>query len=311
MAKIQKIYIENLVSYPHNVRLKTDGKELVNGLADRGLDVPLRVSKKAEDLFWVLCGNRRLDGLLTLASVNEAAFSKHFSKGIPCEVFENLTPEEELNIMADHGDSQRLSSLFEFYLLAKAKWAFHPGYTETQILDFIGSALPVTGKAAIEIKELSAKVDGAGSAIEKATFLIERQKRMLSAHKGKLQVWNAIRRMPDVVEALYRMTLTGEKPAGIPEEYLARITQKESDRLYMVWSELVINEGAIKDRVLDQLPDRFTEEIREIAKSQLVGTVTIPFAKVGKFLHETDPEAFEMLLAKSEAAKAAAKAAKK
>jgi len=331
MAKTQKmnIEIELLLANVKNVRLTTDGNDLVTGISSRGLDKALVVSKREDGTYVILQGHRRKKALDIIKATNGKAWEAFFKKGVPCEVYEGLTEEQELDILADHGDTKTLVNPFEFYLLAKAKWAFHTKYTEKEILSFIGSALPMSGKGLTEVQELNVKIEQAIEPIEKAKYSLEREARLFTYHKGRLQTWNGVRRCPQIVEDLLKWTYTGVVPA-VPEEYRCRITQKEADALYACWLDCVINANANNEKVnremvLEELPDMFTEKLRELAKAQNSegDKDDTPYAKIAKAVKasgylitvngtETDIwQICQELFAASEAAKAAEKAAKK
>lgn len=244
MAKIVKIQFESLQAYSLNVRDVTDGSDLVQSLLQRGLDVPLKVRKMEDGMYVVLCGNRRLDGITKLMLLYPEAFQQWFSKGVNCEVFEGITDEEALAIMADHGDICALKSGMEFYRLAKAKWSFQPEYTEKQILGFIGSALAnsLEGKALIEVTALTNAVNTATNVMDKATRMLERNERLFTACKGKLQTWNAIRRCPPLAEKLLAYTYTGVKPAGVAEDLLITVSQSQADEMRNQWLALPVEE---------------------------------------------------------------------
>jgi hypothetical protein len=180
-----------------------------------------------------------------------------------------------------------------------------------------------------EVQELNVKIEQASSPLETAKYSLERDARLFTYHKGRLQTWNAVRRSPQVVEDLLKWTYTGVVPA-VPEEYLCRITQKEADALYKCWLDCVINANSTGEKVnremsLEELPDLFTEKLRELAAEQKGESEkdNTPYAKIAKAVKasgylitvngvETNIWQICMeLFAASEAAKEAEKAAKK
>lgn len=240
MAKIKNIIVSLLVPSGLNLRDITDGTDLVASLMARGLDVPLVVQKMSDEVYRVLRGHRRLDALQKMLALYPDAFQQWFGKGIQCEVLEGLTDEQALDVIADHGDIQALASNMEFYRLAKAKWAFKPDFTEKQILGFIGSAMSksLTGQALIDVQALSAQINAASDNIEKAKAMIQRDERLFAACKGKLQTWNAIRRLPALAEKLLEFTYTGKEPEGVSKDLLIAVGQHQSDAMFKAWSEV-------------------------------------------------------------------------
>jgi hypothetical protein len=104
-----------------------------------------------------------------------------------------------------------------------------------------------------------------------------------------------------VIRALLKYTYTGEKPEGIPEEYLLYITQKEASALHNKWVEIVssdmevlnvegrsINDFPVGEQ-LEILPDEFTELIISLKKEQKKAPKdTTPYAKIAKAVKATD-----------------------
>ena len=106
----------NLVSvdclvFEDNVR--TDGCMNLPGMVDSikrhnfKVNHPLVVSKRSDDSFLVLCGNRRGRALTFLRDNDPEAFAVAVPSGkIPAVVHEGLTPEEEVLLRIDHSSDE-------------------------------------------------------------------------------------------------------------------------------------------------------------------------------------------------------------
>jgi len=99
---------------------ETDVSGLFEDIQMSGLETPLMVVKNAEGTYELLRGHRRRNALAMFQQHDPAGFEKSFSKGIPCEVFDKLTPEQKLDLRGDIGNSKGLTNPYEVYLFVSA-----------------------------------------------------------------------------------------------------------------------------------------------------------------------------------------------
>lgn len=101
---------------------------------------PLVVSRKPDGRDLVLCGNRRTEGIETIAANEPDLFAKLFPSGcIPCVVYNDLTEEQEALLRIDHGADEDRVPLDEFGEFLAIRQLVRAGYdTQAGIAEKMG-----------------------------------------------------------------------------------------------------------------------------------------------------------------------------
>lgn len=101
---------------------------------------PLVVSAKPDNRFLVLCGNRRMEAIETIAATEPDTFVRLFPTGdVPCIVFSGLTEADEANLRIDHGTDEDRVGLDDWGYFLAIRQLVRAGYdTQAGIAEKIG-----------------------------------------------------------------------------------------------------------------------------------------------------------------------------
>jgi hypothetical protein len=138
----------DLVRNPRDPKVYKDGRNkfLARAIYDFGLAEDLWVSLRADGFYWILRGHRRFAAIETICNEGLEAVADdptkpavpadptRFAK-IKCIVYRGLTPDEELDLVMDHGGVVKLSKQEQF-LAAKTMASY--GWTHALIAPKLG-----------------------------------------------------------------------------------------------------------------------------------------------------------------------------
>lgn len=212
-----KTYVGNNVRLPN--RMQLDG--ITADIELRGLTDPIEVWAKGEG-FEVLKGHRRH---AAITRMDQDAFKKHFSKGVPCTVVGGITEAEAEIRKVDHGSELPLGDPHEVQLCADKLFA--NGMTESQVVIILATLLDrVSPMKAKKQKEMEA-----------LTTEGERKEFYFKYRRGMVQHMHNVQRSPDCLSAALYFKASGVKPEGFEKSALPDLTNDRVTTLYKAHKE--------------------------------------------------------------------------
>ena len=237
------VILKNLVEgfnprLEHLYKLET----LVTNILERGLITPLVVWKKAKDTFEVLQGTRRFRALSIIAKEHPAKFAELFPNGIPCNVHDDITGIEAVEIRLDHGTMVTLSDPMELQL--SANMLFEIGKAEAYLANNLCGIMDVTNppdaKTRKEIVEFEKDIEiliSTKASDDKIQHVKNKLYKAKAEHRrGLVQGLKATWRCPDIVMDTKMYHATGVKTG---DQYLPeKLTQANVKKL---WAEFKLD----------------------------------------------------------------------
>lgn len=235
----KKMHVElSKIEFGRNVRLPElyGVEELAADISENGLKEPLVLWDRGDSKFENLQGHRRQRAIQHIFANDLKRFTELFGPEgkIPAIVKSDMTREEALMEIVDHGNKRQISDPFELQMCANL--LFEAGCTEEQVAVKLASVMdlisPMKPESRNELDELIIKRNQATDAGAKERLDSEVRKFILAYRRGLVQNLHNAYRCPQVVmDALYRKS-TGKNPDGVTDELPSKLTTAMVTKLF-------------------------------------------------------------------------------
>jgi hypothetical protein len=199
-------------------------EELSEDISANGLKTPLITTPIDKTQFRILQGTRRFKALVRILENNPARFEEILSEGIPCNVMTDVTEEEMVDLIIDHGQIQGLTDPMELQLAANM--LFRANKTERQVVVSLAGLLEKFTPMKKDVrKEWLDKLDRVKAAREHdPEWALQMQNEaeilLFNTRRGKIQNIHNAYRCPDVVMQALWLKATGAYHTNTPEDLI-------------------------------------------------------------------------------------------
>lgn len=199
-------------------------EELSEDISANGLKTPPIVTPINKTQFRILQGTRRFKALIRIFENNPARYEEILSDGIPCNVMTDVTEEEMVDLIIDHGQIQGLTDPMELQLAANM--LFRANKTERQVVVSLAGLLEKFTPMKQDIrKEWLDKLDRVKAAREHdPEWALQMQNEaeilLFNTRRGKIQNIHNAYRCPDVVMQALWLKATGDYHTNTPEDLI-------------------------------------------------------------------------------------------